>query len=38
MAQPQHNNACSTVLSIITVGGKWVQLTIPADPLYQPCC
>jgi len=23
------------VLSIITGGGKWVELTIPADPLYQ---
>src|SRR5213595_875456 len=39
MAQLQHNmwvaNARSTVLSIITGGGKWVELTIPADPLYQ---
>jgi hypothetical protein len=23
------------VLSIITGGGKWVELTVPADPLYQ---
>jgi len=23
------------VLSIITSGGKWVEMTIPADPLYQ---
>jgi len=23
------------VLSIITGGGKWVEMTIPADPLYQ---
>jgi hypothetical protein len=23
------------VLSIITGGGKWVEITIPADPLYQ---
>ena len=22
-------------LSIITGGGKWVEMTIPADPLYQ---
>jgi hypothetical protein len=39
MAQLQHNmwvsNARSSVLSIITGGGKWVELTIPADPLYQ---
>jgi hypothetical protein len=25
----------SAVLSIITGGGKWVEMTIPADPLYQ---
>jgi hypothetical protein len=25
----------SAVLSIITGGGKWVEITIPADPLYQ---
>ena len=36
---PQHNmwvaNARSAVLSIITGGGKWVEMTIRADPLYQ---
>jgi predicted phage-related endonuclease len=39
MAQLQHNmwvaNARSSVLSIITGGGKWVEMTIFADPLYQ---
>ena len=39
MAQLQHNmwvsNARSAVLSIITGGGKWVELSIHADPLYQ---
>jgi hypothetical protein len=39
MAQLQHNmrviQARSAVLSIITGGGKWVELTIHADPLYQ---
>ena len=39
MAQLQHNmwvaNAKSAVLSIITGGAKWVELTIHADPLYQ---
>jgi hypothetical protein len=25
----------SAVLSIITGGGKWIEMTIPADPLYQ---
>jgi hypothetical protein len=39
MAQLQHNmwvvNAREAVLSIITGGGKWVELTLPADPLYQ---
>ena len=39
MAQLQHNmwvaNARSAVLSIITGGGKWVEITIIADPLYQ---
>jgi predicted phage-related endonuclease len=39
MAQLQHDmwvTASSTaVLSIITGGGKWVEMTIPADPLYQ---
>jgi predicted phage-related endonuclease len=39
MAQVQHNmwvtNAHDAVLSIITGGGKWVELNISADPLYQ---
>jgi predicted phage-related endonuclease len=39
MAQLQHNmwvaDARSAVLSIITGGGKWVEMTILADPLYQ---
>lgn len=39
MAQLQHNmwvaNGKSAALSIITGGGKWVELTICADPLYQ---
>jgi predicted phage-related endonuclease len=39
MAQLQHNmwvvNARSAVLSIITGGGKWVELTVHGDPLYQ---
>ncbi|MGL9621347.1 YqaJ viral recombinase family protein [Bradyrhizobium sp. U531] len=39
MAQLQHNMwvtaARSAVLSIITGGGKWVEITIHADPLYQ---
>jgi predicted phage-related endonuclease len=39
MAQLQHNmwvtNSRLAVLSIITGGGKWVEMTIPADPLYQ---
>ena len=39
MAQLQHNmwvtDAKSAALSIITGGGKWVELTISADPLYQ---
>jgi len=39
MAQLQHNmwvtNAKEAVLSIITGGGKWVEMTIPADSLYQ---
>ena len=43
MAQLQHNMwvtaSRTAVLSIITGGGKWVEMTIPADPLYQhlPC-
>jgi hypothetical protein len=28
-------NTKTAVLSIITGGGKWVEITIPADPLYQ---
>jgi predicted phage-related endonuclease len=39
MPQVQHNmwvmNAKAAVLSIITGGGKWVEIAIPADPLYQ---
>jgi hypothetical protein len=39
MAQLQHNmwvtNAKTAVLSIITGGGKWVEVAIAADPLYQ---
>jgi predicted phage-related endonuclease len=39
MAQLQHNmwvtNAKMAALSIITGGGKWVEIAIPADPLYQ---
>jgi YqaJ-like viral recombinase domain len=39
MAQLQHNmwvtSARSAVLSIITGGGKWIEMTIPADALYQ---
>lgn len=39
MAQLQHNMwviaARSAVLSIITGGGKWVAITVHADPLYQ---
>jgi predicted phage-related endonuclease len=39
MAQLQHNmwvsHARSAVLSIITGGGKWVEMTVHADPLYQ---
>jgi predicted phage-related endonuclease len=38
MAQVQHNmwvtHLRSAVLSIITGGGKWVEMTIPMDPLY----
>jgi predicted phage-related endonuclease len=37
--QVQHNmwvaNAREAVLSIITGGGKWVEIKISADPLYQ---
>jgi predicted phage-related endonuclease len=39
MAQLQHNmwvtNTKLSKLSIITGGGKWVEIEIPADPLYQ---
>src|SRR6516164_8086626 len=39
MAQVQHNmwvtNARTAALSIITGGGKWVEISVAADPLYQ---
>jgi predicted phage-related endonuclease len=39
MPQVQHNmrvtNATAAVLSIITGGGKWVEIKLSADPLYQ---
>jgi predicted phage-related endonuclease len=39
MAQLQHNMwvtaSRTAVLSVITGGGKWVEMIIPADPLYQ---
>jgi predicted phage-related endonuclease len=39
MAQVQHNmwvaHAKTAALSVITGGGKWVEITIAADPLYQ---
>src|SRR3954465_8231248 len=39
MAQVQHNMwviaSRNAVLSIITGGGKWVEINSPADPLYQ---
>jgi predicted phage-related endonuclease len=39
MPQLQHNmwitNATTSVLSVITGGGKWVEITIDADSLYQ---
>jgi predicted phage-related endonuclease len=39
MAQLQHNmwvaNATAAVLSIITGGGKWVEIRVSADSLYQ---
>jgi predicted phage-related endonuclease len=39
MPQLQHNmwvlNAKAAVLSIITGGGKWLEIKISADPLYQ---
>jgi predicted phage-related endonuclease len=38
MPQVQHNmwvtHLRTSVLSIITGGGKWVEITIPTDPLY----
>jgi predicted phage-related endonuclease len=38
MAQLQHNmwvtHLRTSVLSIITGGGKWVEITVPVDPLY----
>jgi predicted phage-related endonuclease len=38
MAQLQHNmwvtHLRTSVLSIITGGGKWIEITIPMDPLY----
>jgi predicted phage-related endonuclease len=38
MAQLQHNmwvtHLRTSVLSIITGGGRWVEITIPMDPLY----
>src|SRR5687767_3120797 len=38
MAQLQHNmwvtHLRSAALSIITGGGKWVEITVPMDPLY----
>jgi predicted phage-related endonuclease len=39
MAQLQHNmwvtNAMLAALSVITGGGKWVEIIVPADRLYQ---
>ena len=39
MAQLQHNMwvtaSRTAVLSVITGGGKWVEMTIPADPIFQ---
>jgi hypothetical protein len=39
MAQLQHNmwviNSRLAALSVITGGGKWVEMKISADPLYQ---
>jgi predicted phage-related endonuclease len=39
MAQLQHNmwvtSSRAAALSILTGGGKWVEIKIPADPLYQ---
>jgi predicted phage-related endonuclease len=42
MPQLQHNMwvvaARTAVLSVITGGGKWVEIVAHADPLYQPHC
>jgi predicted phage-related endonuclease len=39
MPQLQHNmwvtNSVTSVLSVITGGGKWVEIAVPADSLYQ---
>jgi predicted phage-related endonuclease len=39
MAQLQHNmwvvSAKTAILSIITGGGKWVEISVPSDSLYQ---
>src|SRR5262249_40813565 len=39
MAQLQHNmwviSATAAALSVITGGGKWVEIAVSADPLYQ---
>ena len=39
LPQLQHNmwvtNSTTSVLSIITGGGKWVEIAVPADSLYQ---
>jgi predicted phage-related endonuclease len=39
MPQLQHNmwvtNSVTSVLSVITGGGKWVEIVVPADSLYQ---
>jgi predicted phage-related endonuclease len=39
MAQLQHNmwviNAREAVLSVITGGGKWVEIAVPVDSIYQ---
>ena len=39
MAQLQHNmwvsDSRSAALSVVTGGGRWVELTVHADPLYQ---
>ena len=39
LPQLQHNmwvtNSAASVLSVITGGGKWVEIAVPADSLYQ---